>query len=254
MRVRDGPAAVRGDAPAPNATGRRAGKAAREGAPSQKTCRSPRNPNPSRKEDSCHGVSLHPRRRSWRRSLVVPAARGPARARPRRGQDADDLRRDRAAAVGQGERARRARLGQRGAASSTTTSRPRRSARTSTRSAATRPPARAGWVFKVNGVSPPVGADAGRAEGRRPRALVLGDLRADRRAADARPRAQAKRDCYRVARPGRHRQGDGGARGDGCTSTAAASVAAHRLGLRRQAPRARDARRSRAPSARTRCR
>ena len=36
----------------------RAGKAAPEGAPSQKTCLSPANPNPSRKEDSCQGVSL----------------------------------------------------------------------------------------------------------------------------------------------------------------------------------------------------
>ena len=33
------------------------------------------------------------------------------------------------------------------------------SARTSARSASTRRPAAAGWVFKVNGVSPPVGAD-----------------------------------------------------------------------------------------------
>src|SRR2546423_7900522 len=37
VEVRNGPAAVRGDAPAPHATGPRAGKAAREGAPSQKT-------------------------------------------------------------------------------------------------------------------------------------------------------------------------------------------------------------------------
>src|SRR3954471_22141946 len=37
VQVRNGPAAVRGDAPAPHATGLRAGKAAREGAPSQKT-------------------------------------------------------------------------------------------------------------------------------------------------------------------------------------------------------------------------
>ena len=61
MRVRDGPAAVRGDAPPPRRHWRRAGKAAREGAPSQKTCRAPHNPNPSRKEDS--GASLVPRRR-----------------------------------------------------------------------------------------------------------------------------------------------------------------------------------------------
>src|SRR2546423_14965844 len=37
VQVRNGPAAVRGDAPALHATGPRAGKAAREGAPRQKT-------------------------------------------------------------------------------------------------------------------------------------------------------------------------------------------------------------------------
>src|SRR5437762_9656053 len=48
VQVRNGPAAVRGDAPAPHATGPRAGKAAREGAPSQKTSAAG-TPNPSRK-------------------------------------------------------------------------------------------------------------------------------------------------------------------------------------------------------------
>ncbi len=48
-----------------------------------------------------------------------------------------------------------------------------------------------GWVFKVNGVSPPVGADKVDAEGRRRRPLVLRDLRPDRRAADARAEAAA---------------------------------------------------------------
>src|SRR5438067_11893773 len=38
--------------PRRDATGLRVGKAAREGAPSQKTCRSPASTNPSRKEDS----------------------------------------------------------------------------------------------------------------------------------------------------------------------------------------------------------
>src|SRR5205823_13697783 len=37
VQIRNGPAAVRGDAPTPHATGHTAGKAAREGAPSQKT-------------------------------------------------------------------------------------------------------------------------------------------------------------------------------------------------------------------------
>ena len=49
----------------------------------------------------------------------------------------------------------------------------------------------AGWVFKVNGVSPPVGADKVVAEGRRRRALVLRNVRAGRRAADARAEAAA---------------------------------------------------------------
>ena len=49
MRIRDGPAAVRGDAPPPRSHWPRAGKAAREGAPSQKTCRALHDPNPSRK-------------------------------------------------------------------------------------------------------------------------------------------------------------------------------------------------------------
>ena len=39
MQVRHGPAAVRGEAPPPNATGLAAGKVVGEGAPSQKTCR-----------------------------------------------------------------------------------------------------------------------------------------------------------------------------------------------------------------------
>jgi len=52
VQVRDGPAAVRGGALPPEATGREVGKAVGEGAPSQKTCRAPDIPNPSRKEDS----------------------------------------------------------------------------------------------------------------------------------------------------------------------------------------------------------
>src|SRR5262249_60088578 len=44
-----GSAAVRGDAPAPRAIGCRTGKAAREGAPSQKASARPAHPNPSRK-------------------------------------------------------------------------------------------------------------------------------------------------------------------------------------------------------------
>src|SRR4051794_41716171 len=53
VQVRNGPAAVRGDAPAPHATGPRAGKAVTGGRPESEDLRPPANPNPSRKEDSC---------------------------------------------------------------------------------------------------------------------------------------------------------------------------------------------------------
>ena len=46
MRIRDGPAAVRGVAPSPETTGLRAGKVAEGGAPSQKTFRAAANPEP----------------------------------------------------------------------------------------------------------------------------------------------------------------------------------------------------------------
>src|SRR5439155_412019 len=45
----------------------------------------------------------------------------------------------------------------------------------------------AGWVFKVDGASPPGRRRPGPAEGRRRRPLVLGDLRRQRRPADADP-------------------------------------------------------------------
>ena len=60
--------------------------------------------------------------------------------------------------------------------------------------------ASSGWVFKVNDASPPVGADKVDAEGRRPRALVLRGLRADRRAADARPSRRRRKGLLRRAR------------------------------------------------------
>ena len=71
-------------------------------------------------------------------------------------------------------------------ASSTTSSPICRSATTSARSASTRPPG-SGWVFKVNGVSPPVGSGPGRTQRRRHRALVLRHIRRHGRPAHARP-------------------------------------------------------------------
>ena len=74
--------------------------------------------------------------------------------------------------------------------------------------------ATSGWVFKVNGVSPPVGADKVRAEGRRRASSGTG-----RRSAPPAARrrcgsyGEARRNCYRViaqddtgARPSRHRR------------------------------------------------
>ena len=57
MQVRDGPAAVRGDARRGNATGRRAGKAAK-GEPRVRRPAALPIPNPSRKEDSCFADSV----------------------------------------------------------------------------------------------------------------------------------------------------------------------------------------------------
>ena len=63
-----------------------------------------------------------------------------------------------------------------------------------------------GWVFKVNGVSPPVGRRQGRPEGRRRRPLVLRDLRCDRRPADARAAAAAGQLLRRRSRQRRRQE------------------------------------------------
>ena len=247
MQVRDGPAAVRGDAPAPRRhwpTGREGGAG---GSPESEDLPLASNPNPSRKEDSCQDVSV------LFAVLVAALARRPRRPRRRACTCASKARRRRSSA-----RPRRRvdvqanaldalDVGQRSPASSTTTSRQtsfgpyvdqigRYAGRRTT-----------GWVFKVNGVSPPVGADQVTLQGRRHGALVLGDASA-RPAGRRRSRSSAapKRNCYRVCAPGRRGQDRAAARRlHGCTSTAAQrQVDPTGVGLRRRAPRARDARRS----------
>ena len=155
MQVRDGPAAVRGDARRGNATGRTGREGREGGAPSQKTCRAP-NPEPLAEG----GFVL---RRLIALSVLLAVVLDAGRARGQRqdpGRRQDDRR----------------------------SSAPRsRASRPTTRSRRSTPPASpassttalttasfgdyvsqigkypaagsAGWVFKVNGVSPPVGAD-----------------------------------------------------------------------------------------------
>ena len=79
-----------------------------------------------------------------------------------------------------------------------------------------------GWVFKLNGVSPPVGADAVDAQGRGLSALVLGHLRPGRWAPDARVAGDQEARLLSGARAGRHtaRPRPHGARG--CTPAVAA--------------------------------
>ena len=198
MQVRDGPAAVRGDALHAEATGLRAGKAAREGAPSQKTCRlaATRTPRGRRIRVSTSPSSLVAGRVGSLSSLAGSAAAASVHVRVEGktqtifGSD-PAARRPRANALDALEAASRA------GEFYYHVTRPR-SAPTSTRSAATRPAAQSGWVFKVNGVSPPVGADQVELEGRRHRALVLRAVRRRRRAADARCSRARRRSCYRV--------------------------------------------------------
>ena len=71
MQVRDGPAAVRGDARRGNATGRKAGKAAK-GEPRVRRPAALPTSNPSRKEDSCFADSLLSR--CFSHSSLTPAA------------------------------------------------------------------------------------------------------------------------------------------------------------------------------------
>ena len=77
VQIRDGPAAVRGVAPPPKTTGREAGKAAEEGAPSQKTFRAaaqPRTPRGRR-------IRVSTTHRSGGVALLACALAAPALAR-----------------------------------------------------------------------------------------------------------------------------------------------------------------------------
>ena len=133
-----------------------AGKAVEQGAPSQKTCRpSIRTPRGRRIRVSTHPHALRGRgTRARDRRLRLGRSR--SRARRRQEPARSSARRNPA-------RRRRPRSAHSSrpasAASSTTTSSRPASARTSTRSAAIRPEGSSGWAFKVNGASPPVGAD-----------------------------------------------------------------------------------------------
>ena len=111
MQVRDGPAAVRGDAPAPRRHWPRAGKAVQEGAPSQKTCRSPPTRTPRGRRIRVQ-ASLQLARRRPGGVAARPGGHGRRGPRPGRGQDPEHLRPDGADPHGQRERAGRTRLGQ----------------------------------------------------------------------------------------------------------------------------------------------
>ena len=143
--------------PAPKRHWPPAGKAARGGSPESEDL--PRSPdsNPSRKEDSCFADSSSSRCSSRRLCSRRPRSRPRVKIRvegrtqtifgpTQPGVTADNALQALDAASTAGEFYYGADGGV-----------VRR--RTSARSAGTRPPGSAGWVFKVNGVSPPVGAD-----------------------------------------------------------------------------------------------
>ncbi len=156
MRVRDGPAAVRGDAAPPPrhwlTLGRRWSREPRV-----------RRPAARRSEPLVEGGFVF--RRTLMLSVVVGLlARdrrlrlGRRRSRACRRQEQHDLRRDTTPRLGNERRWAHSSRPASAASSTTASSRPA-SARTSTRSAAIRRRGSSGWAFKVNGASPPVGAD-----------------------------------------------------------------------------------------------
>ena len=236
MQIRDGPAAVRGDAPRRDATGPRAGKAAREGAPSQKTCRPPPIRTPRGRRIRVK-ASLHSRRRRCGGAPARPVGPGRcactsgSRARPAP-SSARPSRRSRVSSNALDALDSASLAGEFYYHVTTTAFGPyvdqigRYSADGSS-----------GWVFKVNGVSPPVGADAV--------TLQTGDrvlwywatFGPTGRAGDARAPEHAERNCYRVLA-----QNDAGktrpARGAMLHVGARSGARANRLGLHRAAPRA----------------
>ena len=165
------------------------GREGREGgAPSQKTCRAPqpRTPRGRRIRASQAHCSLG----ASRTRSDAGRARG-ERQDPGRRQDDHDLRR-RAADGDRRQRAPGARRRQHRRRVLLRRRRRRRSATTSARSASTRPVGSAGWVFKVNGVSPPVGADKVTLKDGDVVLWYYATFGADRRAADARAEAAAR--------------------------------------------------------------
>ncbi len=82
--------------------------------------------------------------------------------------------------------------------SSSTVSSRRRSVRTSARSAASPASDASGWVYKVNGVSPPVGATAYVVKHGDERALVLRDVRTDSGGPPTLDLVRAGRSCFRA--------------------------------------------------------
>ena len=184
MQVRDGPAAVRGDAPPPRRHWATAWEGGGGGASSQKTCRRPAYPNPSRKEDSWPDGS--------RCSCVLSASS----CLPRRYAATVKVR-----VEGKTQHALSARPRSRVTASRTRwrrSSRPRCSASSTTTSPTTSfgpyvdqvglygGDASSGWVFKVDDASPPVGADQVQLKDGDRVLWYYADVRPDRRAADAR--------------------------------------------------------------------
>ena len=199
-------------------------------------------PNPSRKEDSCFArSSLRGARRG--RARAVRARR--QRQDPGRGQDDHDLRR-RATARRRRQPAPGARPRQRRGEfhyAVATASFGVYVSQIKYLAAGT-----SGWVFKVNGVSPPVGADKV-AEGRRHRPLVLRDLGA----AEARRRSSCS-GCRATATSSSRSTTPKRTRAAAATSSPTASGRRRRRqSLHRRPRRASSGRLRPAPSARTRC-
>ena len=196
VQVRDGPAAVRGDASPPRRHWAfEPGKAVEKGAPSQKTCRPPRIRTPRGRRIRASPFPHRPRDPRGRPRRIAPLAGCGRRPHPGRRQDADDLRRHRAARV-RHERPRRP--AERGA---------RRGVLRARHDDVVRPVRRPDRLLPGRrrdrlGVQGERRLAAGRrrpgeAERRRPRALVLRAVRHRRRPVDARPAATAP-GCYRA--------------------------------------------------------
>ena len=223
VQIRDGPAAVRGDASAPTRHWPPGWEGGTGGRPESEDLPFAANSNPSRKGGFGDYAGSLP---SFVAALVVVPSAAAARVHVRvEGKTHDALRRDRAARQRAGERARRARGRVRSPASSTTTSSRRRSGRTSTRSARYAGAGQTGWVFKVNGKSPPVGADAVSLKDGDTVLWYWAQFGDRRRAEDARARACARAEgLLPRLRGGRQRRRARPRSARCCTSDAARTV------------------------------